>query len=180
MDNYYYNSNFQYLPCYYPHRLCIIAMPLFILIFTVCIFIAGCVVNEDGMECFLHLPIYGYLCAAVLSALSGKYIYSLMQQCLICTDRGIYVLNDGKFTLDLIEWDAPLYVYRGIDCKGFYCYVFSKREMSKWMVQDYIKQGYWRELLHVGGVIVARKGPSTKDNEFWQEVQKHTSIQNYG
>ena len=179
MDDYSFNSDFQHLSCYYPNQIESYFLPFLYFSFTLSIFISTIILGEEGTECFLHLEIYVMLFLGVISVTASRSIRRAAQQCLICTERGIYVLNDGKFTFDFIEWGPSLYVYHVPHYRGRPCYVFSKRELPEWMVKHYVKRHYWRNTLHVGEVIAVLDISTSRAKQFFEDVQKYISVTSY-
>ena len=179
MDDYYFNSDFQFLSCYYPNQTQSYFLPFLYCSFTLSIFVSTMIFGEEGTECFLHLEVYVMLLLGVISAIAARSVRRASQQCLICTDRGVYVLNDGQFTIDFIEWGPSLYVYNIPHYRGHPCYVFSKRELSEWMVKDYVKRHYWKTSLHVGGVIAVLDISTSGAKHFFEDIHKYTTVKSY-
>ena len=173
-------SEDKILCSYRPHMFLIAVLPvvgLSIILFSSASIVLLLNLVETGMPTVEQLikSIFT-LCLALASVFVFILFVKMYDICIIGTQEGIYVINDGKIEPSLKTWQSLGYAYYTKNIQGHCFIVLSPTPIDKAVIKQQMRKQFFSSSLLVGETIIFEENASRAAKQMKEIVMHHMRV----
>ena len=173
-------SEDKILCSYRPHMFLIAVLPvvgLSIILFSSASIVLLLNLVETGMPTIEQLVkgIFTF-CLALTSVFAFILFGKMYDICIICTQEGIYVINDKKMEPSLKTWHSLGYAYYTKNIQGHCFIVLSPTPIDKAVIKQQMRKQFFSSSLLVGETIIFEENASRSAKQMTEIVMHHMRV----